>query len=71
MLPVLHPRLLIATQFVAGSTKKGEQLKPGLGKGSSLELKWEACNTYKSDNKTDKDFLHKTSFDLKAQVGKL
>ena len=35
--------------------EKVEQLKAGLGKGSSFELRWEACNTYKSDNKTDKE----------------
>ena len=54
MLPVLHPNLPIATQFKCGLTKKLEQFKSGLGKGSSFELRWEACNTFKSDNKMDK-----------------
>ena len=55
MLPVLYPSLSIAIQLEGGSTKKVEQLKAGLGKGSSFELIWEACTTYKSDNKTDKE----------------
>ena len=54
-LPVLHPSLPITTQLEAGLTKKAEQLNAGLGKGSSFELRWEACNTYKSDDKTDKE----------------
>ena len=37
--------------------KRVEQLKARLGKGSSFELRWEACNTYKSDNKTDKELI--------------
>ena len=55
MLPVFHPSLSIATQLEAGLTKKTEQLKAGLGKGSSFELIWEAWTSYKSDNKTDKE----------------
>ena len=55
MLQVFHPSLPIVTQLEAGLTMKGEQLEAGLGKGSSFELRWEACNTYGSDNKRIKD----------------
>ena len=55
MLPVLHPSLPIATQVESGVTKKAEQLNAVLGKGSSFELRREACNAYKSDNKADKE----------------
>ena len=51
MLPVLNPSLPIATPLEAELTKKLNQLKAGLGNGSSFELRWEACNTYKSDKK--------------------
>ena len=47
MLLVFHPSLPIATQLEAAITKNADQWKAGLGKGSSFELRWEACNTYK------------------------
>ena len=50
-----HTSLTLGTQLTAGLATKVEQLKDGIGKCSSLELRWEACNTYKSDNKTDKE----------------
>ena len=57
MLPVLHPSLPLATQLEAGLTKKAEQLKAWLGKGSSFKLRWDACSTYKSDSKRYKKLI--------------
>ena len=47
MLPVIHPSLPISTQLEAELTKKLEQLKAVLRKGSSFEIRWKACKTYK------------------------
>ena len=55
VLPALHPSLPIVTQLEAGLTKKAEQLNAVLGKDSSFDFRWEAYNTYKSDNNTDRE----------------
>ena len=44
ILPVLNPSLFIRNELEGKLVKK-----------SSFELRWEACNTYKSDNRNDKE----------------